>query len=117
MTVAVIFGANGFIGRWVAEAMLAERGLDVVGAGLGTPLPGLESRWLDIDLLAGDDPEHIGEIMDILLRQDEGTGLWSGWTVDAGDSDQETPFSTRSITCPCISSTGRHVSVVIVSID
>jgi nucleoside-diphosphate-sugar epimerase len=54
VTVAVIFGANGFIGKWVAEAMLAQRGLDVVGAGLGTPLPGLESRWLDVDLLAGD---------------------------------------------------------------
>ncbi len=54
MTLAVVFGANGFIGRHVADAMRALPGMDVVGAGLGAPLPGLEERWLDLDLLADD---------------------------------------------------------------
>lgn len=54
MTLAVVFGANGFIGRHVADAMRALPGMEVVGGGLGTPLPGLERRWLDVDLLADD---------------------------------------------------------------
>jgi NDP-hexose 4-ketoreductase len=54
VTLAVVFGANGFIGRHVADAMLALPGMDVVGAGLGAPLPGLEQHWLDLDLLADD---------------------------------------------------------------
>jgi nucleoside-diphosphate-sugar epimerase len=54
VTLAIVFGANGFIGRHVAEAMLSLSEFEVVGAGLGTPLPGLQERWLDIDLLAGD---------------------------------------------------------------
>jgi nucleoside-diphosphate-sugar epimerase len=54
VTLAVVFGANGFIGRHVADAMRALPGMDVVGAGLGAPLPSLEQHWLDIDLLAGD---------------------------------------------------------------
>ncbi len=54
MTLAVVFGANGFIGRHVADAMRALPGMDVVGAGLGAPLPGLEEHWLDLDLLADD---------------------------------------------------------------
>ena len=54
MSLAVVLGANGFIGRHVAQAMSGWPEIEVVGAGLGTPLPGLERRWLDIDLLAGD---------------------------------------------------------------
>jgi nucleoside-diphosphate-sugar epimerase len=52
VTLAVVFGANGFIGRHVADAMRALPGMDVVGAGLGAPLPSLEQHWLDLDLLA-----------------------------------------------------------------
>jgi NDP-hexose 4-ketoreductase len=54
VTLAFVFGANGFIGRHVAEAMLSLPEFEVVGAGLGAPLPSLQERWLDIDLLAGD---------------------------------------------------------------
>ena len=54
MTLAVVFGANGFIGRHVADAMRAMPQVEVVGAGLGAPLPGLEDHWLDLDLLADD---------------------------------------------------------------
>ena len=54
MTLAIVFGANGFIGRHVADAMRALPGMEVVGAGLGAPLPSLERHWLDIDLLADD---------------------------------------------------------------
>jgi NDP-hexose 4-ketoreductase len=54
VTLAVVFGANGFIGRHVADAMRALPGMEVVGAGLGAPLPSLERHWLDIDLLADD---------------------------------------------------------------
>lgn len=54
MTLAVVFGANGFIGSHVTDAMRAQPEIEVVGAGLGTPLPGLEQRWLDFDLLAED---------------------------------------------------------------
>jgi nucleoside-diphosphate-sugar epimerase len=54
VTLAVVFGANGFIGRHVAGALGGDREIEVVGAGLGVPLPGLERDWLDIDLLAGD---------------------------------------------------------------
>ncbi|HEX7431994.1 MAG TPA: NAD-dependent epimerase/dehydratase family protein, partial [Candidatus Limnocylindrales bacterium] len=54
MALAVVFGANGFIGRHVADAMRAMPEIEVVGAGLGAPLPGLEEHWLDLDLLADD---------------------------------------------------------------
>ena len=54
MALAIVLGANGFIGRHVAEALRSGTGIEVVGAGLGAPLPGLERDWLDIDLLAGD---------------------------------------------------------------
>lgn len=54
MTLAIVFGANGFIGSHVAEAMLAVPGMEVVGAGLGAPLQSLGQHWLDLDLLAGD---------------------------------------------------------------
>ena len=54
MTLAVVLGANGFIGRHVAEALNGGPDIAVVGAGLGDPLHGLESGWLDMDLLAGD---------------------------------------------------------------
>jgi nucleoside-diphosphate-sugar epimerase len=54
VTLAVVFGANGFIGRHVAEAIRAVPEIEVVGAGLGAPLPGLEEHWLDLDLLADD---------------------------------------------------------------
>lgn len=49
-----MFGANGFVGRHVAQAIGGWPEFEVVGAGLGVPLPGLEPRWLGIDLLAGD---------------------------------------------------------------
>jgi len=54
VTIALVLGANGFIGSHVADAMRALPGVEVVGAGLGAPLPGLEGRWLDLDLLADD---------------------------------------------------------------
>ncbi len=52
MTLAIVFGANGFIGRHVAQA-LAQADIELAGAGLGDPLPGLEKTWLGLDLLAG----------------------------------------------------------------
>jgi nucleoside-diphosphate-sugar epimerase len=51
MTLAIVFGANGFIGSQVADAMDAFAAAEVIGAGLGTPQPGWERRWLDLDLL------------------------------------------------------------------
>jgi nucleoside-diphosphate-sugar epimerase len=51
VTLAIVVGANGFIGSYVANALRAVPEIDVVGAGLGAPLPGLEQRWLDLDLL------------------------------------------------------------------
>jgi NDP-hexose 4-ketoreductase len=51
---AVILGANGFIGGHIAAELGRLPGFDVVGGGLGTPLPDLERRWLDVDLLAED---------------------------------------------------------------
>lgn len=54
MALAVVFGANGFIGRHVADAMRALPEMEVLGAGLGAPLAGLERHWLDVDLLADD---------------------------------------------------------------
>jgi nucleoside-diphosphate-sugar epimerase len=54
VTLAIVFGANGFIGRYVAAALAANPEIQVVGAGLGTPLPGLQRNWLDLDLLAGE---------------------------------------------------------------
>jgi nucleoside-diphosphate-sugar epimerase len=54
VALAVVLGANGFIGRHVAAALIGQRDVEVVGSGLGTPLPGLERGWLDMDLLAGD---------------------------------------------------------------
>ena len=55
MALAVVFGANGFIGRHIAEALRSLPGMEVAGAGLGAPLPGLERPWLDVDLVAADD--------------------------------------------------------------
>ena len=54
MALAMVFGANGFIGRYVVNAMRALPGMEVVGAGLGASLPGLDRHWLDLDLLAAD---------------------------------------------------------------
>jgi nucleoside-diphosphate-sugar epimerase len=42
--------------------MSGQPDIEVVGAGLGTPLPGLERRWLDVDLLAGDDTRLMAEL-------------------------------------------------------
>jgi len=55
VTLALVLGANGFVGRHVVEAMSGASGIDVIGAGIGAPLPALEGAWRDIDLLAGDD--------------------------------------------------------------
>lgn len=52
MPLVLVLGANGFIGSHVAVAMSSLPDIELVGAGLGTPLPGLERRWLDVDLLA-----------------------------------------------------------------
>ena len=57
MPLVLVLGANGFIGSHVAAALGAQPDVEIVGAGLGTPLPGLERRWLDLDLLAGDAAE------------------------------------------------------------
>ena len=54
MTLALVFGADGFIGRHVAQALGEAPEIEVVGAGLGMPRPGLARDWLDLDLLAGD---------------------------------------------------------------
>ncbi len=54
MTLAVVFGANGFIGTNVVAALRAEPSIQTRGAGLGAPVAGLERDWLDLDLLAGD---------------------------------------------------------------
>jgi len=58
----LVLGANGFIGSHVTAAMSGQPDIEVVGAGLGTPLPGLERRWLDVDLLAGDDTRLMAEL-------------------------------------------------------
>ena len=54
MALVIVFGANGFIGGHVAETMRSLPEFEVIGAGLGAPLPSLAERWLGIDLLAGD---------------------------------------------------------------
>ncbi len=62
MQLVLVLGANGFIGSHVTAAMSGQPDIEVVGAGLGTPLPGLERRWLDVDLLAGDDTRLMAEL-------------------------------------------------------
>lgn len=62
MQLVLVLGANGFIGSHVTAAMSGQPDIGVVGAGLGTPLPGLERRWLDVDLLAGDDTRLMAEL-------------------------------------------------------
>ncbi len=62
MALVLVLGANGFIGRYVAAALDARPDVEVLGAGLGTPLPGFERRWLDIDLLAGDDADFVAAL-------------------------------------------------------
>ena len=54
MALVIVFGANGFIGGHVAETMRSLPEFEVIGAGLGAPLPSLAERWRGIDLLAGD---------------------------------------------------------------
>ncbi len=53
---ALVFGANGYIGGHVTKALLDAGGIDVVGAGLGSPLAELERGWLDLDLLGPAEP-------------------------------------------------------------
>lgn len=82
MALAVVVGANGFIGRHVADAMRALPGTDVIGAGLGAPLVGLERHWLEVDLL-GDDGKLEAELRsaspDYILNC---TGATSGTAAD-----------------------------------
>jgi nucleoside-diphosphate-sugar epimerase len=58
----LVLGANGFIGSHVVAAMSRLPDMEVVGAGLGTPLAGLEGRWLDVDLLTDDDARLVTEL-------------------------------------------------------
>ncbi len=62
MALVLVLGANGFIGSHVSTALTSQPDVEVVGAGLGTPLPGLERGWLDLDLLAGDDTRLEAEL-------------------------------------------------------
>ena len=55
MPLILVLGANGFIGRQVAAALMGRPGIEVAGAGLGAPTADLERDWIDLDLLAGDD--------------------------------------------------------------
>ena len=54
MTLAIVFGANGFIGTHVAAALRTGSNIEIVGAGIGRPSPGLEEDWLGVDLLSDD---------------------------------------------------------------
>ena len=62
MPLVLVLGANGFIGSHVVAAMSRLPDMEVLGAGLGTPLPGLERGWLDVDLLADDDTRLVAEL-------------------------------------------------------
>ena len=83
MPLVLVLGANGFIGRHVVAAMTNLPEMEVLGAGLGTPLPGLERRWLDVDLLADDDSRLVAELRTaapaVLVNC---TGATSGTTDD-----------------------------------
>jgi nucleoside-diphosphate-sugar epimerase len=77
---ALVFGANGFIGGHVTKAVLGAE-IEVVGAGLGAPLAGLERTWLDIDLLGP------GESLDAALAAVRPDVLvnCTGATIGSGD--------------------------------
>jgi nucleoside-diphosphate-sugar epimerase len=60
--VVLVLGANGFIGSHVVDALGRRPGLDVVGAGIGRPLAGLERGWIDVDLLEADASRLVAEL-------------------------------------------------------
>ena len=62
MPLVLVLGANGFIGRHVVAALGNWSEMEVLGGGLGTPLPGFERRWLDIDLLDGNATRLVSEL-------------------------------------------------------
>jgi nucleoside-diphosphate-sugar epimerase len=52
MAVAVVFGANGFIGSPVAAAVRWLPGTELVGVGLGPKPTGFPATWFDLDIMA-----------------------------------------------------------------
>ena len=69
MTLAIIFGANGFIGSHVADAMRAVPGLDVIGAGLGAPHPALARAEQAVLETVGDLRDAIFELHPYVLDE------------------------------------------------
>lgn len=81
MVRALVLGANGFIGGHVAAALDGEPDFDVVGAGLGRPLPGQDRGWREIDLLeaGGFDAAVAAVGPDVIVNC---TGATSGTAAD-----------------------------------
>jgi len=53
VSVTLVCGGSGFIGRWVCEAVRSQPETELVGVGLGPKPDGFEDRWLEVDLLDG----------------------------------------------------------------
>ena len=51
MSVVLVIGASGFIGRAASTALAERPGTRVVGAGLGVPPVGLPVEWVEVDVL------------------------------------------------------------------